>query len=338
VLVTTDGSISDIPRESYVEAEERVVKELTDAKKPFAIVLNSKNPDSEESHALAVSLEEKYGVPVALINCTEINAEDIREILGLTLSQFPIRKMCFKLPEWTEVLPEEHRIHTSVLEKINSFSSSVAKLGDIESALLDCDGIERVCVNAGDGTAEFLVPFSKEEYYRVMSELAGLDISDERGLLATVSRLGKVEREYKKIEDALRDANEKGYGIVMPNSDELVLEEPTLTKQNGTWGVKVSAKAEAIHMIKTGIKTELCPVVGTEEQTEEVVKYLLDEFEEDPRRVWESNMFGKSLYDLVNDGMNAKLVNIPDDAREKLGETLEKVINEGANGLICILL
>ena len=171
-----------------------------------------------------------------------------------------------------------------------------------------------------------------------MSEMTGLDISNEKELLSTVCRLGRAEREYRKIESALRDANEKGYGIVMPNPDELVLDEPRLTKQAGGWGVKVSASAEAIHMIKTGIKTELCPVVGTEEQTEEVVKHLLDEFEEDPRLVWESNMFGKSLYDLVNDGMNAKLYNIPDDAREKLGETLEKVINDGANGLICILL
>jgi stage IV sporulation protein A len=151
-------------------------------------------------------------------------------------------------------------------------------------------------------------------------------------------RLGEVEKEYKKVESALKDVREKGYGIVMPRPEELVLDEPKLTKQSGGWGVKVSASAESIHMIKTGIKTELCPVVGTEEQTEEVVKYLLDELEEDPRRVWESNMFGKSLYDLVNDGMNAKLTNIPEESREKLGETLEKVVNEGANGLICILL
>ena len=171
-----------------------------------------------------------------------------------------------------------------------------------------------------------------------MSQETGFEISDEKTLLSTMIRLAGVDREYKKVEEALVDVQEKGYGIVMPRPDELVLDEPKLTKQSGGWGVKVSASAEAIHMIKTGIRTELCPVVGTEEQTEEVVKYLLDEFEENPKRVWESNMFGTSLYDLVNDGMNAKLINIPDDAREKLGETLEKVVNEGANGLICILL
>ena len=338
VLVTTDGTICDIPRESYIEAEERVVKEIKEAKKPFAIVLNSRFPESEEARNLASALEEKYSVPVALLNCTELNAEDMREILGLILSEFPVRRLTFRLPEWTEVLPEEHRLHVEAMAKIEDFTSGIEKLGDISSSLEASFGLERNFVNAGDGTAEFSLPVSSEDYYSTMSELSGMEIQNEREVMRAMSRLGEIEKKYSKVEEALADANEKGYGIVMPSYDELKLEEPKLTKQNGGWGVKVSASAEAIHMIKTGIKTELCPVVGTEEQTEEVVKYLLDEFENDPKRVWESNMFGKSLYDLVNDGMCAKLVNIPEDAREKLSETLEKVVNEGANGLICILL
>ena len=338
ILVTTDGSITDIPRENYVLAEERVARELSELKKPYAIVLNSKNPESEDSQRLAGELEEKYGAPVALVSCADVNADDVREILGLVLSEFPIRSLTFNLPEWTEVLPESHPLHNEVMEKIERFIENTEKLGDIEKALSDSEGIVRVSVNAGDGTAELEIPFEKEEYYSIMSSLTGLDITDEKSLLSTVIRLGEIEGEYKKVESALRDVSDKGYGIVMPRPDELKLDEPKLTRQSGGWGVKVSASAEAIHMIKTDIRTELCPVVGTEEQTEEVVKYLLDEFEEDPKRVWESNMFGKSLYDLVNDGMNAKLVNIPDDAREKLGDTLEKIVNEGANGLICILL
>ena len=338
ILVTTDGTIGEIPRESYIAAEERVAKELKESKKPFAIVLNSRFPESDEAHTLAVSLEEKYSAPVALVNCTSLNADDIREILALVLSEFPIRSLTFNMPEWINALPEEHELHTAIMEKIQNFAMNAEKLGDIETALGKGDGIERVEINAGDGTATLKIPISSDEYYSVISEFAGFEIKDEEALLTAIKRLGGIEREYKKVESALRDVEEKGYGIVMPSSEELVLEEPKLTKQNGGWGVKVSASAEAIHMIKTGIRTELCPVVGTEEQSEEVVKYLLDEFEEDPKRVWESNMFGKSLYDLVNDGMNAKLVNIPDDAREKLGETLEKVVNEGANGLICILL
>ncbi len=338
ILVTTDGSITDIPRESYIAAEERAAKELREHGKPFAIVLNSCEPESEAAHSLAVSLEEKYGAPVALVNCTALNSEDIREILGLVLSEFPIKQLTFKLPEWIEVLPDGHSLTASVMEKIDSFSSSVSKLGDIDSALCATDGVETVALNAGDGSGEFNISLSKDAYYAVMSELCGIEIADEKTLLATMLRLGEIEKDYKKIESALRDVREKGYGIVMPSPDEVELEEPRLTKQNGGFGVKVSARADSIHMIKAGIHAELCPVVGTEEQTEEVVKYLLDELEEDPKRVWESNMFGKSLYDLVNDGMNAKLLNIPEDSREKLGETLEKVVNEGANGLICILL
>lgn len=338
ILVTTDGSISDIPRQNYALAEERVAAELKEIGKPFAIILNSATPESDASQSLAISLEEKYGVPVALLDCTAIDAADIREILGLVLSQFPVRSLTFTLPEWTEVLAKSHPLHSEILEKISKFAESTDRLGDIDAALLSSSGIERVSVNAGEGTAEFDIPISQEEYYRIMSEETGFDITDEKALFATVMRLSNVDKEYKKIESALIDVQEKGYGIVMPRSDELVLDEPKLTRQSGGWGVKVSASAEAIHMIKTGIRTELCPVVGTEEQSEEVVKYLLDEFEDDPKKVWESNMFGKSLYDLVNDGMNAKLINIPDDAREKLGETLEKVVNEGANGLICILL
>ncbi len=338
ILVTTDGSIGDLSREGYIDAEERVAGELKSVGKPFAIVLNSAYPESEESAKLALELEEKYGAPVALVNCTSLNSDDIREILALVLSEFPIRSMTFRLPEWTEVLPEAHPIRTSALEKIKLFSDSAEKLGDIESSLGAQEEFIKVSTNAGDGTAEFELPLSDEEYYGVLSEFAGVSITDRKALLGAVARFGEVEREYKKVESALRDVNEKGYGIVMPRSEELVLEEPRLAKQAGGWGVKVSASADAIHMIKTGIRTELCPVVGTEEQTEAVVKYLLDELEDDPKRVWESNMFGKSLYDLVNDGMNSKLVNIPDDAREKLGETLEKVVNEGANGLICILL
>ena len=338
ILVTTDGSIADIPRENYVSAEERVAEELKKEGKPFAIILNSSNPENEDTKRLAESLEEKYNTPVALVNCTRINGDDAREILGLVLSQFPIKEMKFSMPEWIDVLPDNHRIYNGIIEKIKSFSERVSKLGDIDGEIGNFDGIEKCSVNAGEGSAIFNVPIGESEYYEVMSELSGVDISDEKTLLSTMVRLGGIEKEYRKVEDALRDVKEKGYGIVMPSPDELELEEPRLTKHSGAWGVKMAAKAESIHMIKTGIRTELCPVVGTEEQSEEVVKYLLDELEEDPKRVWESNMFGKSLYDLVSDGMNAKLMNIPDDSREKLGETLEKVVNEGANGLICILL
>ncbi len=338
ILVTTDGSIGELPRDAFVSAEERVASELSSLGKPYAIVLNSAEPEGEEARTLAEELERKYKVPVALVNCTVLNGEDIREILALVLSQFPVKSLTFKLPTWLDVLPKNHPLCERITEKIACFADMTDRFGDIERALDASEGISRVSVSAGDGTAVFDIPLSNEEYYDVLSEMSGLSVHDEKVLLSEVIRLSEVGREYGKIEAALRDAKDKGYGIVMPSPDELKLEEPKLTRQSGGWGVKVSASAEAIHLIKTGIKAELCPVVGTEEQTEEVVRYLLDEFETDPARVWDSNMFGKSLYDLVNDGMNAKLLNIPPESREKLCETIERVVNEGANGLICILL
>ncbi len=337
MLVTTDGSIAGIPRESYIPAEERVAKELKELGKPFAIILNSANPDSDEAHALAHELEEKHGVPVALVCCPELDAEDIREILALVLSEFPVREMSFTLPDWCQVLPERHPLRSGMLDDIRSFSDKVEKLGDIEKHLAGYD-FERVSVNAGDGTAQFNIPVDNEVYFSVVSELCGTEITSEKELLNTVKELAEIRDKYMRVEDALLDVEEKGYGIVMPSMKDLKLEEPTLVKQANGYGVKVTAHADSIHMIKTGIKADLCPVVGSEEQSEEVVKFLQSEFEDNPDKVWEYNMFGKSLYDMVSDGMNAKLSHMPDESREKLGETLGKIINEGSNGLICILL
>ncbi len=338
MLVTTDGTIGEIPRENYVDAEERVAKELSALGKPFAIILNSAKPESEEAHTLAAALEEKYGAPVALVSCPDINSDDIREILGLVLGEFPVRMLHFDMPEWCEVLPDEHPLKASIFEKISDFTDKITKLGDIEKTLNDMGGFEQVSLNAGDGVAEFKIPISKDEYYKTVSELTGLDINDERALLATVRELAQIRKKYDKFASALVDVEEKGYGIVMPTAAELKLEEPQLIKQAGGFGVKVTAHADSIHMIKAGIKADLCPVVGTEEQSANVVKYLTDEMEENPAKIWECNMFGKSLYDLVNDGMTAKLAHIPDESREKLGETLGKIVNDGSNGLICILL
>ena len=272
------------------------------------------------------------------MSCEGLDKEDIRGILSLVLGEFPVRSLTFTLPSWTGILPTDHPLRRALLEKIDAFTDEVHKLGDIEKALDSSPGIERVAVNAGDGTGEFTLPLEKEVYYRTMNEFCGLDITDERSLIATVCDLAEIKKKYEKVESALKDVEEKGYGIVMPAPEALELEEPRLIKNAGGWGVKVSARADSIHMIRAGIKAELNPVVGTEEQSEEVAKHLMTEFEEDPKKVWESNIFGKSLYELVNEGMKAKLTHIPDDSREKLGETLEKILNEGSNGLICILL
>ena len=339
MMVTTDGSIGEIRREDYIPAEERVASELERMGKPFAIILNSARPESEDARELALSLEEKYGAPVALVNCTRLSGEDIGEILKLVLSQFPITALTFKLPDWFALLPRDHRIFKEALASIDSFTDRVSRLGEIERVNSTSETPFTVStLSASDGVGRLDLGATDEDYYEAIHDLSGKEVSSRRDVMSALIDLSKTEREYRRIESALHDVNEKGYGIVMPTPEELVLDEPKLTRQSGGWGVKVSAHADSIHMIKTGIKTELCPVVGTEEQTEEVVKYLLGEIEDDPERVWESNMFGKSLYDLVKDGLNAKLMNIPDDSREKLCETLERIVNEGANGLICILL
>lgn len=338
MLITTDGTIGEIPRESYIAAEERVAAELKSLGKPFAIVLNSAAPKSDAAHELASSLEEKYGVPVALVSCPSLSSDDIREILALVLGEFPLCSLSFTLPSWCAALPEEHPVRCSLYERIERFTEGTAKLGDISRALADCEGVELTSLNAGDGTGEFTLPLESEVYYKTLSELVGLDICDEASLFTTVSDMAKIKRKYEKIESALAEVEEKGYGIVMPRPDELRLEEPCAVKQASGWGVKMTAHAESIHMIRTNIRTEVCPVVGTEEQSEEVVKYLTEEFGENPDGIWSCNMFGKSLYDLVSDGMQAKLHHMPSESRDKLGETIEKVINEGANGLICILL
>ena len=246
--------------------------------------------------------------------------------------------MIFTLPDWTQVLPDTHPLKAGILEDIRQFADGVEKLGDIEKQLRNGYNFERMSINAGDGVAKFNIPVENGEYYRIISELCGLDVLSDRDLMATIKELAEIRDKYMRIEDALIDVEEKGYGIVMPSLKDLRLEEPTVVKQPNGYGVKVTAHADSIHMIKTGIKADLCPVIGSEEQSEEVVKFLQGEFEDNPDKVWEYNMFGKSLYDMVSDGMNAKLSHMPDESREKLGETLGKIINEGSNGLICILL
>lgn len=338
MLVTTDGSITDIPRENYIEAEERVADELKKLGKPFAIVLNSARPGSDEAKALALELEEKYGVPVALVSCPDLDAEDIREILALVLGQFPIKELRFKLPEWTMVLPEDHPIREEMIAQISAFTDDTYKIGDIQDSLGKHNGIVMDRIDAGDGTGELSLPLTDEVYYETLQDMTGLEVADKKTLFSTVTELAKIKQKYDKVADALSEVDSKGYGIVMPSANDMRLDEPRLVKQSGGYGVKVSARAESIHMIKTGIRADLCPVVGTAEQSEEVLKHLIAEYEDDPERVWQSNMFGKSLYDLVSDGMRSKLEHMSDESRVKLGETLERIINEGAGGLLCILL
>lgn len=344
MLVTTDGTIGEINRSSYVAAEERVVRELKALGKPFALLLNSAKPERPEAEQLALELEEKYGVPVALVNCLELDAEDIRHILALVLHEFPVRQLRVDLPAWTEALPERHPIRTALTAAVRQMADAVEKVGQVTEAvsgLTICEQIKAANVaslDLGTGSAVIAVSLEDSLYYDVLSELTGLDIPDEAALIATMRELAATKTKYDKIAEALTAVEARGYGIVMPEVDDLRLEAPEIVRQAGGYGVRLRASAQSIHMIRANIEAEINPIVGTEQQSEDLVKGLLREFEADPGKIWASNMFGKSLYELVNEGLHAKLEHMPDDARAKLSETLERIINEGSGGLICILL
>ena len=344
MLVTTDGTIGEISRESYVPAEERIVGELKSLGKPFAMVVNSADPTSESSIALAYELEKKYEVPVALVSCRDLDAEDIRHILELVLYEFPVAELKFSVPTWISALDHEHRISSSVLSSIRACADRIRKTGDIKDALTELSGGDYIdgytidSIDLGTGCAYVTLRFDDALYYSVISELTGFSIADEEQMISLLCELSEMKTRYDRVSEALEMAEEKGYGIVMPGIDELSLNEPEIVKQSGGYGVKLSASAKSIHMIRANIETEINPIVGSEAQSEELVKYLLREFEEDPSKIWESNVFGKSLYELVGEGLHTKLEHMPEESRTKLSETLERIINEGSGGLICILL
>ncbi len=344
MVVTSDGTVTDIPRENYVEAEERVINELKAIKKPFAIILNSAEPQSDRAVSLALELEKKHDAPVALVNCLELNSEDIGGILEMTLCEFPIREIKVDMPDWTRALDRDHEIRRAVRDYVYSKAKNASRISELKNMFDDyetCPCIKNMSVVSTDlatGESYVKVELDSELYYKTLSEMTGLDIDGEEKLLETMKELASVKKKYDRVASALEMAEEKGYGIVMPEVSDLKLEEPEIIKQAGGYGVKLRAGASSIHMIKTGIETEISPVVGTEEQSQDLVKYLLAEFEEKPEKIWESNIFGKTLYELVNDGLHAKLENMPDDAREKMSETLGRIINEGSGGLICIIL
>ncbi len=347
MLVTTDGTIGEIPRGNYVEAEERVVRELKESGKPFAIILNSAAPSEDRAVKLAYELEEKYNAPVALVNCLQLDGEDIRHIIELVLAEFPVREISVKLPDWVNALEPSHKLRGTIDKYVLERAERVCKIGDIANVFTadeqtdstDCvKAIKIDKIDLGKGNASLTLELKDGLYYQTISELCGMEITSEEALINLLRELSGMKEKYDRVASALTDVADKGYGIVMPEIEDLHLEEPEIVKQSGGYGVRLRASAPSIHMIKANIETEISPVVGTEQQSEELVKYMLKEFEEDPRKIWESNMFGKTLHQLINEGLHTKLGHMPEDARAKLSETLQRIINEGSGGLICIIL
>lgn len=344
LVITTDGTISDIPREEYEEGEQRVVSELKEINKPFVILLNSANPNDQKTHILAAEMNKKYGVPVVPVSCMDLDENEIKRILAQILFEFPVKEIKVDMPKWVSSLEKNHWLRKAVFECIVAPAQKAEKIREIQDITREISSCEHItnaqvtAIDLGQGKARIALMLRPSLFYKVVGEKTGFEIHDEGGMLQCMLELAKLKQEYEKIKDAYSAVNETGYGIVMPAMEELTLEEPEIIKQGGKYGIRLRAAAPSIHMLKTNITTEVTPIVGSEQQSEELVTYLLKEFEENPSKIWESNIFGKSLHELVNEGLHNKLSRMPEDARNKLKETVERIINEGCNGLICIIL
>lgn len=343
LVITSDGSISDIPREEYEEAEERVIQELRAIDRPFIVLLNCVYPNTDEARRLAKAQSERYGVPVLPVNCVDITEQDIREILAKLLYQFPIREIRLDIPGWIMGLDDEHWLKKEILDVLKGSSAihRVSEVSKVTDSLGECPELRAVRVtrmNLGSGSCEVELIPDQSLFFRILSEKTGLQVEDETALLSHLIEMNEISKKFSKLQAAYSDVMETGYGIVMPDMEELSLDEPEIIRQGGKYGIRLRAEAPSIHMMRTSIRTEVTPIVGSEQQSEDLVMYLLKEFEESPAQIWESNIFGKSLHELVNEGMHNKLYRMPEDARGKVRETIERIINDGCNGLLCIIL
>lgn len=344
LVVTTDGSITDIPRDEYREAEERVIEELQEMNKPFVVLLNSLYPQNEETQNLALELQGQYKVPVIPVSCMDLSEEEIRKIVAKMLFEFPIKEISVNLPGWVMALEKNNGLRNSLVSCIRDAAGKIHKIRELVGAANEIRGNENLLdaavseINLGSGSAKMDLAVRPELFYKILGDKTGLPIENESELLKHMQRLAAAEKEYEKVKSAYKDVLDTGYGIVMPGMEELTFEEPEIIRQGGKYGVRLKAGAPAIHMMRTRIETEITPIVGSEEQSEELIMYLLREFDEEPTKIWESNILGKSLHELVNEGLHNKLLRMPDDARMKMRETIERIINEGCNGLICIIL
>ncbi len=344
VVLTTDGSFGEISRENYAVAESRVIEELKAINKPFVIVLNCKNPNSDSALKLSAELENKYGVSVCTINALELTAEDITSIMEKVLLEFPMCGFNVEIPTWMQALPSQDSVISELMDKLKEGSYNVSKMRDFN--LLDdifensdCfNGLQIKEINLGKGIAQYKLDAKEDLFYKVLSKECEEEICDDYQLMSYIKSFSMEKRRYQKIKDALNQADSDGYGVVLPTIDEMNLEEPILVKQGGRYGVKLKASAPSLHIVKVDVSTEVAPTVGTEKQGEDLVNYLMNKFEDNPSGIWETNMFGKSLHDLVNEGLAGKLNSMPKDAQGKMRKTLTRMVNENRGGMICILL
>ena len=344
IVVTTDGTITDLDRESYVDAEERVIRELKQINKPYIVLLNSTNPNSKETKKLEEELSEKYNSRVISMDIENMKEEDFSNIFERVLEEFPVTEIGFDLPEWFNILDLDHWLKQDVIGVVKDFLDkdySIREINQMLDQINENEVFKKVYLKDADmetGNVKVEMDITPDVFYRILSEESNFDVKSDADIFSLLREFSNTKSEYDKIAMAMEEVRIKGYGIITPTMDELKLEEPEIVKQGNKYGVKLKASAPSIHMIRADIETEVSPIVGSEKQSEDLVKYLLSEFETDPKKIWESNIFGKSLHELVNEGLHNKLYRMPDEAQMKLQETQQKKINEGSGGLICIIL
>ncbi len=344
IVVTSDGSINDIPRDEYEEAEERVINELRSLKKPFVVLLNCAYPDSAAAKNMSKHLTVKYNVPVLAVNCLELETEEIKTILSAVLYEFPVQRLDIQCPSWFSGLPDDNGYKADFIGHLKKHAHNISCLRNVESftaSLSEFQHVSKMHIQELDpafGCATLTAELSDTLFYEQVTEVTGIEIKTDSGLINTLRDLAMMKKKYEKFESALKDVENTGYGIVMPGIDELTLEEPEIMKQGGKYGVRLKASAPSLHLLRADITTEVAPIVGSEKQSEDLIMYLLKEFEESPSAIWDSNIFGTSLNELVNEGLRNKLMHMPNEARMKLQQTLERIINEGCSGLICIII
>ncbi len=344
VVVTTDGSVTDIPRENYVEAEERVISELQAMGKPFVVLYNTATPYSTQTIGQKEALQQKYGVPVLAMNAAQLKAEDISALLEAALYQFPIKEIRFSMPVWLEALDCAHPMKAALIEglrKVMEKTSRLADVSDAVSALEDLEFLHKVYTEEilpGEGAAEIGLSLKDGLFYDILSETVNLPIRNDYELISTIKLLSETKKAYDKIASALADVKCRGYGVVPPVFEEIQLEKPEVFKQGNRYGIRLRAKGESLHLIKADIETEVSPIIGNEAQSTEFIEKLIADYETEPEKIWDLNIFGHTLSSMVSDGMQNKLYRMPQDAQIKLQETLQKIVNEGSGGLICIIL
>lgn len=343
IVITSDGSITELPRDEYEECEERVIGELSGLGKPFVVLMNTQNEQSVEAVSLCSEMSEKYGVPVMPINVLTMTKEDIESILTELLYAFPVKEINVVMPKWVSSLKKGHWLKAELYDSIRKAAPELRYIRDVKhlsQAVGCCEDVltsEITKVDLGNGTARLGVTLDNRLFYRILSEETGLELSSEDELMPKILELVEFKRRLEKFSEALNEVEQTGYGIVMPTESELTAFEPEIIRQGGKYGVRFTASAPSIHLIKADIAAEVAPIVGTEKQSEELISYLMSDYETDPLKIWETNIFGKSVSELVEEGLEQKLSRLPDDAREKLREAVERIVNEGCSGLICLL-